>query len=48
MSEESTVQNLEDLSQMRERVETKLVWVWVPVFDDWVDGLIPAYLEERQ
>ena len=25
------------------REKLKWVWAWVPVFDDFVDGFIPAY-----
>lgn len=43
MSGESPIQGLEDFSHMRECAETDWVWVWVPVFDDWANGPIPAY-----
>lgn len=43
MSGESPVQGLEDFSQGHERAEAEWVWAWVPVFDDFVDGFIPAY-----
>lgn len=23
-------------------------WVWIPVYDDWTDGPIPAYKEDPE
>lgn len=43
MSGESPVQDLEDFSHGQERAKAKWVWAWVPVFDDFVNGFIPAY-----
>lgn len=43
MSGESPVQGLEDFSLMRERAETK--WVWVYVCDDFYEGWLPVDLE---
>ena len=43
MSGESPVQGLADVSHVHECEENEWVWVWVPVYDDWANGPIPAY-----